>query len=188
LRSRPLVVLYASILLVGLTIGVPAVALVAWAEANGGRGLAPWLVAANAFGALVGGVTYSPRAPHRDPRRDLPLGLAVLVVTYAALSLTPANPWLMAVLTIASGVGLPPVLTCVFQLVDRLAPVGTTSEAFAWLISAFLVGSSVGAAVAGSLSDAGHLAATFLVAAASSTLALAVAMAVVRGVSGPRVD
>jgi len=188
LRSRRLVVLYASILLVGITIGVPAVALVAWAEANGGRGLAPWLVAANTFGALIGGITYSPRAPHRDPRRDLLLGLAVLVVTYAALSLTPANAWLMGALTIASGLGLPPVLTCVFQLVDRLAPVGTTSEAFAWLISAFLVGSSVGAAVAGSLSDAGHLAATFLAAAAASALALAVAAAVVRGVSGPRVD
>lgn len=180
LRSRRLVVLYSAIALVGLTIGVPAVALVAYAESVGDRGLAPWLVAANALGALIGGVAYSPRAPHRDPRRDLLLGLGVLVVTYAALAVVPSTPWVMGLLTIASGLGLPPVLTCVFQLVDRLAPPGTTTEAFAWLISAFLVGSSVGAAAAGSLSDAGWIGAAFLVAAAASLVALAIARTVVR--------
>lgn len=181
LRSPRLCVLYSAIALVGLTIGVPAVALVAYAESIGDRGLAPWLVAANALGALIGGVAYSPLAPHRDPRRDLLLGLGVLVVTYAALAVVPSNPWVMGVLTVGSGVGLPAVLTCVFQLVDRLAPSGTTTEAFAWLISAFLVGSSVGAAAAGSLSDAGRIGGAFLVAAVASLAALAIARSVVRG-------
>jgi MFS family permease len=188
LRSRRLCVLYASIVMVGLTVGVPAAALVAYAEAAGDRGLAPWLVAANALGALIGGVAYSPRAPHRDPRRDLLLGLGVLVVTYAALATVPSAVWVTGLLTVASGVGLPPVLTCVFQLVDRLAPPGTTTEAFAWLISAFLVGSSVGAAAAGALSDSGRIGGAFLVAAAASLVALAVARVVVRGVSAPPAD
>jgi len=183
LRSRRLCVLFSAVVLVGLTVGVPAVALVAYTESIGDRGLAPWLVAANALGALVGGVAYSPRAPHRDPRRDLLLGLGVLVVTYAALAVVPSSPWVMGVLTVGSGLGLPPVLTCVFQLVDRLAPPGTTTEAFAWLISAFLVGSSVGAAAAGSLSDAGRIGGAFLVAAAASLAALAIARTVVgRGI------
>jgi len=186
LRARRLGVLYGAIVLVGLTIGVPAVALVAWAESVGDRGLAPWLVAANALGALAGGVAYSPRAARRDPRRDLVLGVGLIVVSYAALSLVPTNPWLMGLLTVASGVGLPVALTCVFQLVDRLAPAGTTTEAFAWLISAFLVGSSVGAAAAGSLSDAGRVSGAFMVAAASSALAWLVSAALVRGVSAPR--
>lgn len=186
LRSRRLCVLYASIVMVGLTVGVPAVALVAYAEEAGDRGLAPWLVAANALGALVGGVAYSPRAPHRDPRRDLLLGLGVLVVTYAALATVPSAVWVTGLLTVASGVGLPPVLTCVFQLVDRLAPPGTTTEAFAWLISAFLVGSSVGAAAAGALSDSGRIGGTFLMAAAASLVALTIARTVVsRGVDDP---
>jgi MFS family permease len=179
LRSRRLCVLYAAVALVGLTIGVPAVALVAYAESTGSRGLAPWLVAANALGALVGGVAYSPRAPHRDPRRDLLLGLGVIAATYAALAWVPSNALVMGLLAVASGVGLPPVLTCVFQLVDRLAPPGTTTEAFAWLISAFLVGSSAGAAAAGSLSDAGRIGGAFLVAAGSALAAVAVARVVV---------
>lgn len=187
LRSRRLGVLYASIVLLGATIGVPAVALVAYAESTGHRPLGSWLVAANALGALIGGLTYSPRAPHRDPRRDLLLGLSLIVVTYAALATVPADVPVMAVLAVASGVGLPAVLTCVFQLVDRLAPAGTTTEAFAWLVSAFLVGSSAGAALAGLLVDGGQLSAAFVMAAASSALAALVAAAVVRGVSVRRV-
>ena len=180
LRSRRLCVLYAAVALVGLTIGVPAVALVAYAESTGDRGMAPWLVAANALGALVGGVAYSPRAPHRDPRRDLLLGLGVIALTYAALAWVPSNVAVMGLLTVASGLGLPPVLTCVFQLVDRFAPPGTTTEAFAWLISAFLVGSSAGAVAAGSLSDADRIGGAFVVAAGSALAALAVARFVVR--------
>ena len=179
LRSRRLCVLYTAVALVGLTIGVPAVALVAYAESTGDRGLAPWLVAANALGALVGGVAYSPRAPHRDPRRDLLLGLGVIVVTYAALAWVPSNALVMGLVTVGSGLGLPMVLTCVFQLVDRLAPPGTTTEAFAWLISAFLVGSSAGAAAAGSLSNGGRIGGAFLVASGSALAALGVARFVV---------
>ena len=180
LRAPRLCVLYAAVALVGLTIGVPAVALVAFAESVGSRGAAPWLVAANALGALVGGVAYSTRAPHRPYRGDLLRGLALLVVTYAGLAWAPRNLALMAALAVLSGVGLPPVLTCVFQLVDELAPMGTTTEAFAWLISAFLVGSSAGAALAGSLSDAGRIGLAFLVAGTSSLVALGVAAWVVR--------
>jgi predicted MFS family arabinose efflux permease len=180
LRSRRLRVLYLAVAFVGLTIGVPAVALVAYAESVDARVLAPWLVAANALGAFAAGVAYSPRAPHREPARDLLLGLAVLAATYAALSLVPSSVAVMVVLTLASGMGLPPALTCVFQLVDRLAPAGTTTEAFAWLISAFLVGSSGGAAAAGALSDAGRVGVAFLVAAGSALVALGVAWVVVR--------
>lgn len=186
LRSVRLCVLYGAVLLVGLTIGVPAVALVAYAESVSAPGWASWLVAANALGALAAGLAYSGRAPHRDPLRDLPLGLLTLVVTYAVLALTPAQPAVMAVLAVLSGVGLPLSLTCVFQVVDRLAPVGTTTEAFAWLISAFLAGSSVGALAAGALSDGGAIGAAFLVAAGSALAALVVAVPLLRGVGRVR--
>ncbi len=181
LRSRRLVVLYGVVVLVGLAVGVPAVALVAYAEQVGSAGWAPWLVAANALGALAGGLAYSGRAPLRDPLQDLSRGLAVLAVTYAALATLPSQPLLMGVLSVASGVALPPTLTCVFRLVDRFAPAGTTTEAFAWVISAFLVGSSIGAAAAGLLSDADRTAVAFLVAGGSGLVGLAVAGLLRRG-------
>lgn len=186
LRSARLCGLYGVIALVGLTVGVPAVALVAYAESVDASAWAPWLVAANALGALVGGVAYSSHAPRRDPVRDVGLTLAVLTATYALSATTPHLPALMAGLTVLSGLGLPPLLTCVFQLVDRLAPPGTMTEAFAWLISAFLGGSSLGAFVAGWLAAGGLIREAFLVGAASTGAALAVSVPLLRGVSGPR--
>jgi predicted MFS family arabinose efflux permease len=180
LRSRRLVALYGVVALVGLTIGVPAVALVAYAESAGDRGMAPWLVAANALGALIGGITYSSRAASRDPLRDLPLAVAALAAAYLPLVLTPA-PLLMGLAAVVSGVFLPATLTCMFQLVDRLAPMGTTTEAFAWLISAFLVGSSIGAAGAGALADAGMVGAAFVLASASAWAGAAAVRPVIRG-------
>jgi predicted MFS family arabinose efflux permease len=179
LRAPRLVSLYGVVVLVGVTVGVPAVALVAHAEAAGHRGLGAWLVAANALGALVGGVTYSGRAARRDPLRDLPVAVAALAACYLALAVSPDA--VIGAAAVLSGVFLPVTLTCMFQLVDRLAPAGTTTEAFAWLISAFLVGSSIGAALAGSLSQAGHIMGAFLVAAGSSGLGAVSARMVVRG-------
>ena len=186
LRSLRLCGLYGVVALVGLTVGVPTVALVAYAESVGSSSWAPWLVAANALGALVGGLAYSSHAPDRDPVRDLALGLGALVAAYALVAMTPGSVALMAPLAVLSGVGLPPVLTCVFRLVDRLAPPGTTTEAFAWLISAFLAGSSLGAFAAGALSDSRLTGAAFLVASGSSLAAVAVALPLLRGASGPR--
>jgi MFS family permease len=185
LRSSRLCGLYGVVALVGLTVGVPAVALVAYAESVGSPSWAPWLVAANAFGALVGGLVYSAHAPGRGPVRDLRLGLGALVATYALQAATPGAAGVMALLTALGGLGLPPLLTCLFQLVDRLAPPGTTTEAFAWLISAFLAGSSLGAFTAGALADGGLTYVAFLAGAASSLAALAVALPLLRGASGP---
>ncbi len=184
LRAPRLVAVYGVAVLVGITVGVLAVALVAHAEAAGDRGLGAWLVAANALGALIGGVTYSGRAARRDPLRDLPLAIVALAVSYLALALSPAA--VIGAAAVLSGLFLPVTLTCMFQLVDRLAPAGTTTEACAWLISAFLVGSSFGAAAAGSLSQAGHIVGAFLVAAAASGLGALAAWLVVRGARAPR--
>jgi predicted MFS family arabinose efflux permease len=66
-----------------------------------------------------------------------------------------APPAVMAVLMAVSGLALPPVLTVVFLLADRLAPAGTAAEAFAWIATAFAVGSATGAALAGPLAAHG---------------------------------
>jgi predicted MFS family arabinose efflux permease len=50
---------------------------------------------------------------------------------------------------------LPPLLTAVFLAADRLAPPGTAAEAFAWVATAFSVGSAAGAALAGPLTASG---------------------------------
>jgi len=134
----------------GAAVGSIPVVLTGYAEASGDRGLTGWLLAAQATGALAGGLLYT-RARPGGPSR-LPLLAACFALGYVPLLLVPAPGW-MAVLQAISGVGLPPLLTACFLAADRLAPPGTAVEAFAWIFTAFTVGSATGAALAGPLTD-----------------------------------
>ena len=152
LRSRRLALMLAGVACVGLAIGSIPIALTGYAEAAGTRSLSGWLLAAQATGALIGGLLYT-RAGPGGPNR-LPL-LAVALAVSALPLLTIPGPVPMAVLLAVSGLALPPLLTAVFLAADRLAPPGTVAEAFAWIATAFAVGSAVGAAVAGPLVASG---------------------------------
>ncbi|MBM2619951.1 MFS transporter [Actinoplanes sp. LDG1-06] len=152
LREPRLAVMVAGVAFVGAAVGSIPVVLTGYAEAAGDRSLTGWLLAAQAGGALVGGLLYT-RATPGGPRR-LPVLTAIFAVGYLPLLIAPGTAAMTALL-ILSGVMLPPVLTAVFLAADRLAPTGTAVEAFAWIMTAFSVGSALGAAVAGPLTDAG---------------------------------
>lgn len=148
LRVRRFTIMVAGVACVGAAVGSIPVALTGYAEAAGNRSLTGWLLAAQAGGALVGGLLYT-RATPGDARR-LPLLAGAFALGYLPLLLMP-GPMPMAVLQAISGLALPPLLTAVFLAADRLAPHGTAVEAFAWIMTAFTVGSAVGAAVTGPL-------------------------------------
>jgi hypothetical protein len=86
--------------------------------------------------------------------------------------LTTPPPAAMAGLLLISGLALPPVLTAVFLATDRLAPAGSAVEAFAWIFTAFTVGSAAGSALNGPLTAAG-LSYGFAFAPAVAVLAVA---------------
>jgi predicted MFS family arabinose efflux permease len=148
LRERRLAVMVAGIACAGAAVGSIPVVLTGYSEAIGDRSLTGWLLAAQAGGALAGGLLYT-RATPGGPRR-LPLLALWFTAGYLPLLIVP-GPAAMAVLLAVSGLMLPPMLTAVFLTADRLAPEGTAVEAFAWIMTAFSVGSAAGAAVAGPL-------------------------------------
>jgi MFS family permease len=78
----------------------------------------------------------------------------------------------MSVLAFVSGVSLAPVLACSFALVDRLAPEGTVTEAFAWIVAAIGAGGSLGSFVSGIGQDVGGVPGAFAGAGAGGVLAL----------------
>jgi membrane protein DedA with SNARE-associated domain len=49
------------------------------------------------------------------------------------------------------------MLTSVFIVTDQVAPAGTAAEAFAWVATAFAVGSSLGSAIDGALLGAARV-------------------------------
>ncbi|MCO6004967.1 MFS transporter [Actinoallomurus purpureus] len=179
LRSSGIRVLITALTCVGLSLGVFSVAVVAYADARHTSYASGLLLALMSAGALIGGIVYGLR-PRRGPAyRRLVLLIAGLATGYLPLTWAPGMP-VMPVLALVSGVFLAPVLACTFTLVDDLAPRGTVTEAFAWLVTAFGVGSSAGAALAGLAGDAAGVHAAFAVAGAGGVLALLVVL-----VAGP---
>ncbi|HEY3681635.1 MAG TPA: MFS transporter [Streptosporangiaceae bacterium] len=155
LRSRGLRRLLGALAGVGATIGVGTVAFPGVAEALGNRSMGGWLLAANAVGAFAGGVGYGALPVAAAPRRRLLPLVGLFALGYLPLAF-PVPLALAVVLAVVSGVMLPPVLACAFMAVDELAPAGTVTEAFAWVVTAFQIGSALGAAIAGRVvQDAG---------------------------------
>ncbi|GAA0557210.1 MFS transporter [Paractinoplanes ferrugineus] len=152
LRSRRLVTMVLGIACVGAAVGSIPVVLTGYAEATGNRGLTGWLLAFQAVGALISGLLYTRASP--GTLRRLPVLAACFTALYLPLLLAP-SPGPMFALQLISGFGLPPLLTAAFLAADRLAPPGTAVEAFAWIFTAFTVGSATGAALAGPLTAAG---------------------------------
>jgi MFS family permease len=170
LRSPRLTLMLAGVVCVGLAFGSLPVVVTGYAEAAGTRALSGWLLTAQAVGALIGGLLYT-RAGPGGPAR-LPLLAGALTAGFLPLLLVP-SPAPMAVLLAISGVSLPPLLTAVFLTADRLAPPGTVAEAFAWVATAFAVGSAGGAALAGPVVETG-LRYGFLMAPAAALACFAV--------------
>jgi hypothetical protein len=149
LRSTPLRILLVCVVLVGMGVGALPVAVTRFAEAAGDRSWAGWLLAAQATGALAGGLLNTRM---NLPGRRLPWIAAALAAGYLPLLLVPAPP-LMLLLAAVSGLALPPLLTATFVTVDRIAPSGTAAEAFAWVATAFTSGAAIGAALDGAILD-----------------------------------
>jgi predicted MFS family arabinose efflux permease len=191
LSAPALVVLYAAIAVVGALVGMLPVVATAYAESRGTGALAAVVVGANGLGALVGGVAVAVRptlVPRRvPPNLRLPLLVAVLAAAYLPLAVVPAvtgADTALAGAAAVSGLPLPALLTACYLDVDRLAPAGTVAEAFGWIITAFLLGSSAGAAVAGVLARQGRPGWAFA-AGIAAVLAASGGMAARRG-SRPR--
>jgi MFS family permease len=169
LRSAGLRVLMAALACVGVALGVISVAVVAYADARHLAGASGVLLTANAGGALCGGLVYGARAG----RLPLPVLLAGLAAGYLPLALAPGLPF-MIVLAFLAGVCLAPTLATSFTLVDSLAPRGTVTEAFAWLVTAMAGGAALGSAIAGVMGDLTGVRGAFACAGAGGVLALGI--------------
>ncbi|HJP79441.1 MAG TPA: MFS transporter [Pseudonocardiaceae bacterium] len=149
LRSGTLRVLLAATVLVGFAVGATIVAVTNFAEVRGAASESGWLLAAQAFGALLGGITFTRRQP-KNLARALPVIVLILAIGYLPMLTIGPLP-VMVVCLVLSGLTLPPMLTSVFITTDEVAPAGTAAEAFAWVATAFAVGSALGSAVDGAL-------------------------------------
>ncbi|GAA4066471.1 MFS transporter [Nonomuraea soli] len=154
LRSRALVVLLVALAGSGWALGSFNVFAVAYAEARplpGGAGL---LLALSALGALIGAVSFGVIRWKASAAMKAWVLAAGMAATYWLVVLVPGAVG-MCLIALATGVFFAPLLSVSFGLVGQLAPAGTTTEAFAWLVTLIGTGIAGGSAVGGALLDGG---------------------------------
>jgi len=162
--------LVATGLLCGSVFGTLEVTVAAFAEEEGVQALAGVLLAGNAAGSLVGGLWYGQRRWTAPPDRRYVVCLALFAVTLLPILAAGSPPAMLAALVL-SGVAIAPAFATAYTLISRLAPTGTTTEAFAWLSTSIVAGLALGNAAAGLLVEGAGLRSGFLAAAALGGLA-----------------
>jgi predicted MFS family arabinose efflux permease len=110
------------------------------------------------------------RPSRHDPARRLPWLLLGIALATLPLAVVPGIGGLAAAILL-TGAGVAPAIACAFVLIDRLAPAGMATEAFAWSSSMLAAGSALGEAIAGSVVTHAGPGAGFVLAAAVTALA-----------------
>jgi MFS family permease len=162
---------------VGFAFGAIEVVLPAFSAEQGHRELAGVLLAVWAGASGVGGLIYGARPP-RTPLAAVHLRLACVLPLATAALVAATSPLTMALLVVIMGLPIAPLIASRNQLVERVAPRGTATEAFTWPLTALVAGFSLGAAVGGALVESYSWTAAVLAAVAMS--AAGAALLVVR--------
>jgi MFS family permease len=156
---------------VGIVFGAAEVGVAAAAEALHGTAAAGPLLALWGLGSLVGGVLATRLGGGTDSAAGLTAVLAALAVGHLALAAAAGSLAALALTLLAAGTAIAPAYASVYAMVERLAPAGTVTEAFAWLGTAAAVGTAAGAAGAGPLAEAAGPVAAFVLAGGAGAVA-----------------
>jgi hypothetical protein len=171
---------------VGFTLGTIEVVLPAFSAEEGARELAGVLLAVWSGASGVAGLAWGVLGT-RAPLIEAHLRFAWLLPLAIAPLLLAGSPVSMAPLAILAGLPIAPLIASRNQLVERVAPAGTSTEAFTWPLTALVAGVAVGAATAGSVIEASSWAGGVVVAMAVGLVGAAVVMAR-RGTLAPPVS
>ena len=160
---------------IGFTFGTIEVALPAFSHDYGDEALGGVLLALWSLASALGGIVYGARAAGGDPA---PLYLRIAwLFPLATLPLAIASaPLTVGAAAMLAGFPIAPMIASRNELLARLAPARTVTEAFTWLMSALLAGSAAGAAIGGALVEASGWELSVLAGAAASILGALVTM------------
>lgn len=176
LRSPAVVTVVATQPLVAVAFSHLQVAVAGHAEQLGVQAASGVLLGVWTAGSLAGGLLNGVIAWDATPRRRLLTFAAALAVAFAPLVLTPGLvPF--GLLLFCAGLPIAPYLAATYTVIGQHAPEGTTTEAFTWVASGFLIGLAAGSALAGALVDAAGPSGALLAAVAVLGIAAAVSTA-----------
>jgi hypothetical protein len=162
---------------VGIIFGAVDVAVAATASTLHAIGDTGPLLGIWGVGSLLGGIIATRTRASAHGAGAVILLITALGAGHAALILGSESLPILAGLLLVAGASISPATGAIYALASRVAPPGTTTEAFAWLLSASATGASIGVAGAGALSQTTGPQAAFALAAGAGALAVLIAIA-----------
>ena len=156
-------------LTLGSLFGAAEVTTVAFAEEQGVRWAAGWLLASWSFGSLVAGLVTGVVAWRSGPDRRLRWGSAAMALAMAPLMFIQSVP-VMAVVLLVGGLAIAPTMIGAITMVEQGVPHGRLTEGMAILHTGLVAGVAPGAAIAGFVVDHSGASAAYAVALAGGVL------------------
>ncbi|MGW2701660.1 MFS transporter [Streptomyces sp. NPDC001340] len=174
LRSPGLLVVFAVIACGAFAVGLCNLALPAFAADGDESGKVGLLFASWGVGSTIGGLWYGTQSF----RSRMNNRFALLVALFAAgllLPLVATDLWTMALALAVGGTALGPLTAVQYELVGTHAPSGTTAQAFTWVMTGTVAGSSLGTQLGGLVIEDSGVGGVLTLAAVAGSLAALVA-------------
>lgn len=163
LRARGLQTIVLGTLPLGFTLGSTEVILPAFADAEGHRPLAGVLLAVWTIGSAAGGIVYGARSHQRALADRFVFYALIMPLMLLPLALAPSLP-AMLLMVLPAGAIIAPTLAATNQLVAQVTPPGQQTEAYAWPLTALVLGVASGNAAGGAIVEAADWQTAFVVA------------------------
>jgi MFS family permease len=161
-------------LTLGALFGAAEVTTVAFAEEQGERWVAGWLLAAWSFGSLVAGLVTGAIAWRSGPDVRLRWGSAAMALAMVPLMFISSIP-LMAVVLLIGGLAIAPTMIGTMTMVEQGVPSSRLTEGMAILHTGIVAGVAPGASIAGFVVDHSGASAAYAVALAGGVLGALIA-------------
>jgi MFS family permease len=135
----------------GIVFGATEVGVTAAAHALGNTAAAGPVLGLWGAGSLFGGLLAIRMGGSARYGRGLIVLLAALAISHAVLIVTAGSVLALSIGITLAGATIAPTASSIYAMVDVMAPAGSLTEAYSWLLTASLVGASLGMALAGAL-------------------------------------
>jgi MFS family permease len=147
-----LIYLWAVHIASGIFFGAIETSIIAFTKIAGEPIYAGIVIALWSFGSLVGGIVYG-GVQFKSPLHKQLIVVSFLLVPATAAMVFVNSIFMLALLTIAAGIGVSPLLIASAAITQRRSPVGRTTEAIATMYSGIGLGFAFALAMAGWLID-----------------------------------
>ncbi|WP_327278958.1 MULTISPECIES: MFS transporter [unclassified Streptomyces] len=184
LRSPGLQVLTATFVATGAIFGSIDVSTLAFAEEQGHKAAASYILAIWAAGSCLAGIVFGLLHLKGRTERRWVLGICAMAVSMIPLLLAGNLPFL-AVALFVSGLAIAPTMITTMALIEAHVPRAKLTEGMTWITTGLAVGVAVGSSVTGLVIDAAGAQRGYVVSISSGVAAAAVAFAGYRRLTRP---